>query len=300
MPPGSGPPLIGAILDISPPDAPAAAETVPTSWRLQFAQHLDSAVFGGLFAACPASRDYVLKTSPRARLTLHAPFQPSAMDGWRKQLAAVQRALRTRGGLPTTLTVVCRDQPSYSPALALIPDAVAGSAITEVCTLLKAIQRLAGPYRAYLVPIQSAGTTARFGFVLPVVLARRQRRAQAEEGASWFEERDRDMIPPFLAHLGSALGHALTTLHVASYAIDLPPPSHFPSLRHLSVIIPEIDMCLCMSIAPYLPRITTLHLSSDDPTILIPWIYVFTEETITHTLTTLITTRPLTEARPGR
>lgn len=101
-----GPSSIDALLDL----APSRTNTVPSQWRQLFdAEHADSAVYTGVFSSCTAGRDYALRTAPKITVRLtspdHAQLHARRKAAWRVQLAQVQRALRTRGKLPTGLTL---------------------------------------------------------------------------------------------------------------------------------------------------------------------------------------------------
>ncbi len=90
------------------------------------AQHADSALYGGLLACSRAARDWVLTTAPQATLTLRPPVICNPMNEWQVQLAAVQRALATRGGLPTRV-VLALSHTSEDASVNLIPGALQGA-----------------------------------------------------------------------------------------------------------------------------------------------------------------------------
>ncbi len=70
------------------------------------AQHVDSAEYVNLLQCSRALREWVLTTAPQATLTLRPPDAGEPLDPWRAQLAAVKRALATRGILPRLPTTV--------------------------------------------------------------------------------------------------------------------------------------------------------------------------------------------------
>ncbi len=132
-----GPSSIDALLDL----APSRTNTVPGQFRQLFAsKHADSAVYSGLHAANTVCRDWVLQNAPNMTVRLTPPEDYSSVGGprkaaWIRQLAAVQRALRTRGQLPTGLTLVHSPERVNARAWGRVLDALRadGAGVTCLC-----------------------------------------------------------------------------------------------------------------------------------------------------------------------
>ncbi len=93
---------------------------------LAVTQHADPAVYARLLQCSRAARDWVLTTAPHATLNLRPPKVGLPLGLWRAQLAAAQRALATRGTLPTSpVLLLCQD--SQPDALNMLPDALRGA-----------------------------------------------------------------------------------------------------------------------------------------------------------------------------
>lgn len=103
MPPGKPVSLGAALLGAQAADGYAAPSTqIPDLFLAQLvSQHGDRQLFANLFATCRAGRDIVLRTAPQFKLTLAI----SNRRFGRGRKLAVKHALRTRGQLPTRLTL---------------------------------------------------------------------------------------------------------------------------------------------------------------------------------------------------
>lgn len=114
-------------------DLPGGDEPIPWPWRRQFdTEQAEPSFYGGLFRTCPAGRDWALRTSPKLSVRLQVPSTEQPPPGpdsaaWQAQVTGVQRALQTRGALPTSLTLVGQKGQLCAAAWYLVPDTLQGS-----------------------------------------------------------------------------------------------------------------------------------------------------------------------------
>lgn len=203
--------------------------------------HLSSAaVYGGLFRASRAGRDWALSTAPRAHLTLQPPTAPQSAQAWASQLTTVSQALAARGELGTSLTVQC-EQGVNDEALRGIPDALSAASASHSIT--------------ELTVLQASSSSSSTG-----------------EGNSEHSDNGSDgsVITTFLQAAGNTFVH-ITALNLSTVRCPLPPPSHFPNVTTLSAYASEQNST---SIAAYIPQLTTLTISVAPR---VEWAQVFTQ-----------------------
>lgn len=89
-------------------DCYAPDEMPPGAWLVLFVgEHADDGVYKGIFTMCKAGRAWVLRTAPKARLTLGCPSEPGdKTDAWCARLTGgLRQDLLTRGALPVSVSV---------------------------------------------------------------------------------------------------------------------------------------------------------------------------------------------------
>ncbi len=237
------------------PDATCAQpqDQAPLAWQRLLVKHADPPALRGLFTCCRGGRDLVLQHADQVTLTLPLLLSQS-YEQWIAQHGQVKSALSTRGRLATRLHLDGWDGRG-APVLAEAP--------LPMILLYQLLQ-----------PSIAAGITH----------AVIQSTCQQDPPPSG--------VTQVLAELPS-----LTRLELAFAQLwPLPPPAALPHLRDLCINtarLAESERAVLarfwVSLAPYLPQLTSLHIADrlDDDTLL-PINRLFTPATAAPHLTTLL------------
>lgn len=222
----------------------------------------------------------MLGIAPRAQLQIDlGPWLQTDLGPWHRHLEHILQSLRTRGPLPTTVTIRLGEKPKLVQALDSLEDLLheVGHSVSELTIL-----RPAPVSHSYKRPEQVEASTI---------------------------DREFRLMYRFLESVLPAHPH-LTKLHSDYCPRSIPSPSQLPQLKQLSFRIPErtspeIIESACRSIAPFLSQATHLALHEDHdagerrsstPRVSrVPWTVLFSAPTTSHTLAHFTTNTKLTD-----
>ncbi len=104
-------------------DCAAPTQRAPDTWRVLFeSEHTDSDVWPGVHSSCKRGRDWALRAAPRAIFTVDCTQDNEQLS---KQLAAVERALATRGERASALVLAYDRSGSSQEAVVMAAQTIA-------------------------------------------------------------------------------------------------------------------------------------------------------------------------------
>ncbi len=242
-------------------DCVSPQQWAPDTWRAAFGKrHADAPVFLGLFRAGRAGREWALVTSKHVTVTLQA-IEGRASDQWERRLRAVAAALSTR----LAGSEPAADHLPPTTTLAVQCDGSAASA-TLLESLTEQLQHSGAGITALSVSAPAVASAA---------------------------------VTQYLHRAATAFPNT-TSLQLQGLGWQLPPPSAFSNVRHMSMVLPSkkpesmfqyfypVIEQVPSSLSPYTTQLTSLTLGAlPDSSMHVPWPTLFSPYTVTHTLTHL-------------